>query len=120
MQYQFLTLKSLCHGIVNHEFEYPIEIHDAIELLNLSKHKIAKTRYQLNFNEKDLIVDSFKDLNSSLTIAEIELESELEEIKVPPWCGQEITGNKSLSNSSLAQTPISKLSMKNRMKPKET
>ena len=56
--------------------------------------------------------------NSSLKIAEIELNSESEEIQVPSWCGQEITGIKSLSNASLAKTPISKLSVKDRIKSK--
>ena len=112
----FLTLKSSINRFINHEFEYPIPIEDAIQLLNLSKHKIAKTRYQLKINDKDWVVDSFEDLNKSLTIAEIELDSEREDILIPCWCGLEITGNKSLSNASLARKPISKLSIKDRIK----
>ena len=53
-------------------------------------------------------------------IGEIELNSESEEIDVPSWCDQEITGMKSLSNASLAKTPISKLSVKDRMQFKES
>ena len=115
----YLTLKSSLNGFSNYEFEYPIPIYDAMQLLNLSKHKITKTRYQLKINEKDWVVDSFKGLNSSLTIAEIELKSESQKIKVPYWCGQEITGNKSLSNASLAKNPISELSIIDRMKAKD-
>tara|TARA_Y100001968_G_scaffold298767_1_gene308882 strand:+ start:14 stop:517 length:504 start_codon:yes stop_codon:yes gene_type:complete len=115
----YITLKSSINGLINYEFEYPIPNQDANELLNLSKYKITKTRYQLKINKKNWIVDSFGGSNSSLIIAEIELSSELEQIAVPAWCGQEITGIKSLSNASLAKTPISKLSIENRLKNKD-
>ena len=115
----YITLKSSINGLANYEFEYKIPTKDAIELFNLSKYKIHKTRYQLKINEKNWIVDSFGGSNSSLKIAEIELNSEWEQIKVPTWCGQEITGIKSLSNASLAITPISKLSIKDRLKTKD-
>tara|TARA_B100000945_G_C20081987_1_gene457264 strand:+ start:42 stop:542 length:501 start_codon:yes stop_codon:yes gene_type:complete len=114
----FITLKSSINGLINHEFEYPIPTKDAIELLKLSKYKISKTRYHLKVNKKNWVVDSFNGSNSSLIIAEIELNSESEQIQIPTWCGQEITGIKSLSNSSLAKTSISKLSIKDRMKAK--
>ena len=111
----YITLKSSLNGLVNNEFEYSIPIKDAIELIKLSKYKIIKTRYQLKIHDKDWVVDIFHGSNSSLKIAEIELSSESEEIQVPSWCGQEITGIKSLSNASLAKTPISELPLKNRI-----
>ena len=114
----YITLKSSLNGLVNHEFEYSIPMKDATELLSLSKYKITKTRYQLRINGKNWIVDSFNDLNSPLKIAEIELNEEFEEIQVPEWCGKEITGIKSLSNASLAKTPISQLSVRDRIKIK--
>ena len=66
------------------------------------------------------MVDSFEGLNSSLKIAEIELNSESEQIQIPTWCGQEITGIKSLNNASLAKTPISQISIKDRIKATDT
>ena len=116
----YITLKSSLNGFTNYEFEYKIPIQDAIELFNLSKNKITKTRYQIKIDKKDWVVDCFKSLNSSLTIAEIELNSESEQIQIPSWCGQEITGIKSLSNASLAEKPISELSILERMKTKDT
>ena len=116
----FITLKSSLNGLVNNEFEYSIPIKDAIELLNLSKYKITKTRYKLKINEKNWVVDCFEGSNSSLKIAEIELDSESEQIQIPPWCEQEITGIKSLSNASLAKKPISELSIIDRIKTKDT
>ena len=79
----YLTLKSSMNGLINHEFEYSIPIKDAIELINLSKYKIIKTRYQLEINNKTWVVDLFNGSNSSLKIAEIELNSEFEEIQIP-------------------------------------
>ena len=112
----FLTLKSSLNGLINYEFEYSIPIKDATDLIKLSKYKITKTRYQLKINNKIWVVDLFDGSNSPLQIAEIELNDESEEIQVPSWCSKEITGIKSLSNASLAKTPISKLSVRDRIK----
>ena len=114
----YITLKSSLNGLVNYEFEYSIPRKDAIELIQLSKYKITKIRYQLKINKKNWVVDVFEKSNSGLKIAEIELNSESEEIRVPSWCGQEITGIKSLSNASLAKAPISELSVEDRIKIK--
>ena len=114
----YITLKSSLNGLINYEFEYSIPRKDAIELIQLSKYKITKIRYQLKINKKNWVVDVFEKSNSGLKIAEIELNSESEEIQVPSWCGKEITGIKSLSNASLAKAPISELSVKDRIKIK--
>ena len=114
----YLTLKSSLNGLINYEFEYSIPLQDAIELIKLSKYKITKTRYQLKINKKIWMVDLFYGSNAPLKIAEIELNDEFEKIQVPAWCGREITGIKSLSNASLAKTPISQLSAKDRIKIK--
>ena len=114
----YITLKSSLNGLINYEFEYSIPRKDAIELIQLSKYKITKIRYQLKINKKNWVVDVFEKSNSGLKIAEIELNSESEEIQVPSWCGQEITGIKSLSNASLAKAPISELSVEDRIKIK--
>ena len=114
----YITLKSSLNGLINYEFEYSIPRKDAIELIQLSKYKITKIRYQLKINQKNWVVDVFEKSNSGLKIAEIELNSESEEIRVPSWCGQEITGIKSMSNASLAKAPISELSVEDRIKIK--
>ena len=116
----YLTLKSSQNGLINYEFEYPIPHKDANELFNLSKYKITKTRYHLKINRKTWVIDSFGGSNSSLKIAEIELTSESEQIQIPTWCSKEITGIKSLSNASLAKTPISQFSVKDRMRIKNS
>tara|TARA_Y100001978_G_scaffold191877_1_gene196418 strand:+ start:13 stop:501 length:489 start_codon:yes stop_codon:yes gene_type:complete len=112
----YITLKSYLNSSSNYEFEYLIPIEDAIELTKLSKHKITKTRYQIKINKRHWIVDIFGGSNFPLKIAEIELNHQNEKIQIPSWCVQEITGIKSLSNASLARTPISQLSVKDRLK----
>ena len=112
----YISLKSQLNSSTNYEFEYLIPIKDAVELIKLSKYKITKTRYQITINKKHWIVDIFGGSNSSLKIAEIELNHQNEKIQIPSWCNQEITGIKSLSNASLARTPISELSVKDRLK----
>ena len=116
----YITLKSSFNGLINYEFEYLIPIKDALELIKLSKYKITKTRYHLQISKKNWVIDIFDGSNFPLKIAEIELNSESEEIQVPSWCGEEITGIKSLSNGSLAKTPISQVSVKDRMKVEES
>ena len=115
----FLTLKSSINGLVSKEFEYPIPIEDAYGLMELSKYKLSKTRYKLKINNKAWIVDSFNHLNSPLVLAEIELDSPSDKIQIPSWCGREITGIKLLSNAFLAKTPISSLSLNDRLKTKD-
>ena len=112
----YITLKSSLNKSTNYEFEYLIPIKDAKELIKLSKYKITKTRYQIKINKKHWIVDIFGGSNFPLKIAEIELNNQNEEIQIPSWCIQEITGIKSLSNASLARIPISQLSVKDRLK----
>tara|TARA_B100000214_G_C23430619_1_gene384683 strand:- start:2 stop:502 length:501 start_codon:yes stop_codon:yes gene_type:complete len=116
----YITLKSSYNGLTNYEFEYSIPIKDAAELIKLSKYKLSKTRYQIKINNKHWVIDSFSGSNFPLKIAEIELNYEDEEIQIPSWCDQEITGIKSLSNASLAKTPISQLSVKDRLTQKKS
>ena len=111
-----ITLKFSLNGLINYEFEYSIPIKDGIELIKLSKYKIIKTRYQLEINKKNWVIVVFDGPNSSLKIAEIELNSESEASQVPSWCDQEITGIKALSNASLAKIPISEFSVQDRIK----
>ena len=50
----YITLKSSLNGLINYEYEYSIPRKDAIELIQLSKYKITKIRYQLKINKKKL------------------------------------------------------------------
>ena len=103
----WITLKSPAKGISVNEFEYLIPVNDAEKILDLLPNKLTKTRYPLNLQGGDWIVDCFEGKNYPLVIAEVELTSTKQKIKQPSWCFKEVTKYKQLSNAALAQKPIS-------------
>ena len=103
----WLTLKSPAKGISCNEFEYLIPKEDALELWELASNKLTKTRYKLNLQGGDWIIDCFEGNNYPLVIAEVELTSIKQKVKPPSWCFLEVTKYKQLSNAALAERPIS-------------
>ncbi len=102
----WLTIKKPVKDFSNQEFEYSIPLEDAELIWNLISRKVIKTRYQLNIQGGDWIVDCFEERNSPLIIAEVELQSAESSIEVPKWCFKEITGNYQWSNAGLANMPF--------------
>jgi len=88
------------------EFEYPIPREDALALLRLASHELAKRRYQLDLPGGEWVLDVFEGDNAPLVVAEVELESVASPLEIPAWCGLEITGRHELSNASLARRPL--------------
>lgn len=88
------------------EFEYPIPVQDAEELLKRSLWRVEKHRYGLLLPGGDWVLDVFSGENSPLVIAEVELQNPEAALPIPPWCGQEITGLHQLSNAALASHPF--------------
>jgi len=70
--------------------------------------KIKKDRYFLKIREKSWIIDCFRENNYPLEIAEIELSSEDEDLRIPSFISKEITGLTQYSNFSLNKKPFSK------------
>ncbi|WP_320673587.1 CYTH domain-containing protein [Prochlorococcus sp. MIT 1341] len=108
----WLTIKAPAKGIANHEFEYLIPNKDAQTLWTVSQHRLVKTRYQLAIDGGDWIVDCFEGENFPLVLAEVELPTEDFPVDIPEWCGEEITGEISFSNASLARVPFSQWEVK--------
>ena len=104
----WLTLKAAADasGLVRHEFEYPIPVTDAEALWQLAPHRLAKTRYALELDGGDWVVDCFEAENAPLRIAEVELPQADSPLAIPDWCGQEITGDGRWSNAQLAHRPL--------------
>lgn len=48
----------------------------------------------------------FSGENFGLVIAEIELRHEQQQIELPHWIGEEVTGQRQYYNGSLAQRPL--------------
>jgi CYTH domain-containing protein len=103
----FLTVKGEGSGFVRSEFEYPIPAADADQMLEelCSRPFIDKTRYIVNFSGKTWEVDVFHRENQGLVIAEIELDEEGEQVKLPPWVTREVTDDPRYLNANLAKHP---------------
>ena len=104
----WLTLKAAADrsGLVRHEFEYAIPVKDAEALWSLAPHRLVKSRYVLDLDGGDWVVDCFEADNAPLLIAEVELPQVDSPLRIPDWCGQEITGDGRWSNAQLAHHPL--------------
>lgn len=103
----FLTIKGKSQGFSRSEFEYEIPVDEALEMLQLCAIPvIEKYRTKILFEGKIWEIDEFEGENKGLIMAEIELKSEDETFVVPPWIGQEVTGDIRYFNSNLAKNPF--------------
>ncbi|WP_410499802.1 CYTH domain-containing protein [Chitinibacter sp. S2-10] len=103
----FLTIKSKNEGISRLEFEYPIPIADALEMLKLCPNVLDKTRHLVEIDGHTFEIDEFHGLNDGLIVAEIELESETASYPQPDWLGAEVSGDARYYNSALSKKPYS-------------
>jgi adenylate cyclase len=104
----YITLKGKSVNFTRPEFEYPVPLDDARQMLELcDSNSVEKTRYNVQSNGKAWVVDVFDGANAGLVMAEIELTSESEQFDLPDWAGPEVTDDIRYCNSNLAQTPYS-------------
>jgi adenylate cyclase len=88
------------------EYEYPIPVDEARELLGLcAAPLIDKTRHFVPHGGFVWEVDEFHGDNAGLIVAELELESEGQEFPRPSWLGREVTHLERYYNSRLAKHP---------------
>jgi len=107
----FITIKSATNdrGWSRYEFEKPISVEDAEELIRLClPDVINKVRHYVRFKGHTWEVDIFHGENEGLIVAEIELESEEETFELPAWVGQEVSSDPKYYNSMLSKHPFSK------------
>ncbi len=104
----FITIKGLTRGIERLEFEYPISVVEANEMLTLLCEKpiIEKYRYSFYLDGHEWEVDEFSGDNEGLVIAEVELDTTDELVNLPEWIGEEVTGDPRYYNSSLGVEPF--------------
>ena len=108
-QHAYLTIKGRSEGATRGEWEYPIPLDEANELLErlCEKPLIEKTRRQVSFRGNTWEVDEFLGANQGLVVAEIELTSEDQQFDKPDWIGEEVTHDPRYYNSSLVRKPFS-------------
>jgi adenylate cyclase len=104
-----LTIKSKSEGASRGEWEYPIPVADAEELLGrlCEGPLVEKVRHRIPQGKHVWEVDEFLGQNAGLVVAEIELGSEDEAFAKPDWLGQEVTGDVRYYNSQLMRKPYS-------------
>ena len=103
----FLNLKSGTLGIQRSEYEYPIPLADAEEILDTlcEKPLLEKTRYYLHFGEHLWEIDEFAGDNAGLIVAEVELSRIDELFARPDWLGEDVSHDIRYYNSQLARHP---------------
>lgn len=101
----FLTLKSPRQGLSRDEFEYPIPLADAMQILSLhcAGRIVEKTRYLIPVPGFMFEVDVFEGRHTGLILAEVELPDEMAMPPLPAWIGEEVTHDPRYGNFSLAQ-----------------
>ena len=104
-----LTIKGKSAGATRGEWEYPIPLMDANELLErlCEQPLIEKYRRRIAFAGNVWEVDEFLGANQGLMFAEIELDSEQQQFDKPDWIGAEVTHDRRYFNSNLIQHPFS-------------
>lgn len=104
----YLTVKgpSTGDGLTRYEFEKEITEADARSLLSLCEPGVIdKNRWLVPYGGHTFEVDEFFGENDGLTVAEVELGSEDEACALPPFLGQEVTGDVRYYNASLRSNP---------------
>ena len=99
----FLTVKSKNRGAERDEWEYPIPVGDArIMLRRCARGSILqKRRYLVPFEGFTWEVDEFGGDHAGLVVAEVELPSADTVAPLPPFVGEEVTGDPHDYNSNL-------------------
>ena len=102
----FITVKGRSVGATRAEFEYAIPLADAEAMLALCiPPVIEKVRHRVEFAGLVWEVDVFGGVNEGLVVAEVELPSEETVVDLPPWIGDEVTGDPRYFNANLIAHP---------------
>jgi adenylate cyclase len=104
----FVTIKGPPAGISRAEYEYEIPSADANEMLDhlCMRPLIEKWRHLVPFAGMVWEVDEFLNENAGLIVAEIELRDAAQQVELPAWAGQEVTGDFRYTNSNLVKRPF--------------
>lgn len=105
----FLTIKGATTGISRPEFEYPIPVEDARQLLETlcDRPFIQKNRYKIPWGDLVWEIDEFAGDNQGLIIAEVELPSADYALDLPSWIGEDVSHDPRYYNANLVKYPFS-------------
>ena len=105
-----LNIKSTTIGVSRSEFEYEVPTEDAEAMLREVAQQpfIDKTRYKVRCGDHVWDLDVFEGENRGLVVAEVELAHENEPFEMPPWAGEEVSGEAKYYNVNLVAHPFSR------------
>ncbi len=106
----FMTVKgkSFDGGLSRFEWEKEIEVQEAESLLKLCEaYPVDKVRHVVLYENQKFEVDVFYGLNEGLVLAEIELLAPDQQVVLPDWIGEEVTGDARYYNASISVKPFS-------------
>ena len=106
----WLNIKSATVGVTRREYEYEIPATDAHAILEelCVKPLIEKTRFVVEHHGRTWEIDVFEGDNAGLVVAEVELESEDEEVTLPAWVGEDVSADVRYYNQRLVEHPYSR------------
>ena len=104
-----VNFKSVTVGASRLEYEYPIPLEDAEEMLDLlsSGPLIEKVRYFIHRDGVTWEIDEFSGDNKGLVVAEVELDHSSQTPVLPKWVGMEVTEETRYYNACLVNNPFS-------------
>jgi CYTH domain-containing protein len=98
-----LTLKFGSDLLARDEFEYPVPLAEAREMMEFAIGTIIrKTRHNIVHKGYLYEVDVFSEPLDGLVVAELETPDRVPPEMLPAWLGREVTGEIRYSNASLA------------------
>lgn len=102
-----INIKSATLGVRRQEYEYPIPLKEAEEMLDTlcEQPQIEKVRYIVPVGDHTWEVDVFTGDNEGLVVAEVELEDESEAFVRPGWLGEEVSDDTRYYNVCLVNHP---------------
>jgi len=102
-----LNVKSGTLGIQRSEYEYPIPLAEAEEILDTlcEKPLLEKIRHFVSHDQHVWEIDEFAGDNAGLIVAEVELSRIDEPFDQPDWLGADVSHDIRYYNSQLARHP---------------
>ena len=102
-----INIKSATLDIVRKEYEVPIPLDDAEEMLNdlCERPIIEKVRYHVPIGKHVWEIDEFSGDNQGLLVAEIELSTPDEDFEKPDWLGDDVSLDERYYNVCLVKNP---------------
>ena len=98
-----LTLKFGSDTRIRDEFEYPVSLEEAREMMQFAIGTvIRKTRHHVRHEGYLYEIDVFNGELDGLIMAELETADDVADDLLPAWLGREVTGEIRYSNASLA------------------